>query len=114
MSFFTEQHGQTKTVLAALDSTDPTTLYTVSNGIAALKSISFCEVSGNATTYTLTISDGTNTADIFNAKALSANGHEILTDHNPILKEGWSISVTAGDADRVEIVLVLAENAGLQ
>ena len=94
-----------------LTSTSATTLYTVPDfSTAVIKSILVSEDSGNADTITVTITD-TDAAvfNLFNVKAISANGTSELLSAPLIAKESEIIKVTAATANRLHVVLSALE-----
>ena len=94
-----------------LTSTSATTLYTVPDfSTAVIKSILVSEDSGNADTITVTLTD-TDAAvfNLFNVKAISANGTSELLSTPLIAKESEIIKVTAATANRLHVVLSALE-----
>ena len=90
-----------------LTTTSVTTLYTVPSATTSIiKSIIVSEDSGNADTITVTITDtSSNVFSLFKTKSISANTPtEILT--NPLIVEtGEIVKVTAGNANRLHVIL---------
>ena len=96
---------------ADLTSTDATTLYTVPSATTAvIKSILVSDDSGNADTITITITDTDDAVfNLFNVKAISANGTSELLSAPIVAKESEVIKVTAATANRLHVVLSALE-----
>ena len=94
-----------------LTSTDATTLYTVpSFTTAVVKSIIVSEDSGNADTITVTITDTDDAVfNLFNVKAISANGTSELLSQPLVVAESEVVKVTAATANRLHVVLSALE-----
>ena len=90
-----------------LTSTSATTLYTVpSFTTAVVKSIIVSEDSGNADTITVTITDTDDAVfNLFNVKAISANGTSELLSQPLVVAESEIVKVTAATANRLHVVL---------
>lgn len=112
MSFVTTQVGQTKTIGQKLTTTNVTTLYTATADVGAIiKSVSVCSINGASDTFSLLLNDGTSDFYIFKNLAISANTTELIYDHNPILRSGWTVKAQAGTANALDVVMVIAEAA---
>jgi len=94
-----------------LTSTSATTLYTVpSFTTAVVKSILVSEDSGNADTITVTITDTDDAVfNLFNVKAISANGTSELLSQPLVIAESEVVKVTAATANRLHVVLSALE-----
>ena len=94
-----------------LTSTSATTLYTVpSFTTAVVKSIIVSEDSGNADTITVTITDTDDAVfNLFNVKAISANGTSELLSQPLVVAESEVVKVTAATANRLHVVLSALE-----
>ena len=91
--------------------TSATTLYTVpSFTTAVVKSILVSEDSGNADTITVTLTDTDDAVfNLFNVKAISANGTSELLSQPLVVAESEVIKVTAATANRLHVVLSALE-----
>ena len=96
---------------ADLTTTSATTLYTVpSFTTAVVKSILVSEDSGNADTITVTLTDTDDAVfNLFNVKAISANGTSELLSQPLVVAESEVIKVTAATANRLHVVLSALE-----
>ena len=94
-----------------LTSTDATTIYTVPSATTAVvKSILVSEDSGNADTITVTLTDTDDAVfNLFNVKAISANGTSELLSQPLVVAESEVIKVTAATANRLHVVLSALE-----
>ena len=97
-----------------LTTTNATTLYTCpSNARAIVKSIYVNDDSGSGSTINLVVFAGDPASaasfTIFNAKAISANVTEQLITEPLILMENEVIQVTAGNADRLNVIASILE-----
>ena len=94
-----------------LTSTSATTLYTVPSATTAVvKSILVSEDSGNADTITVTITDTDSAVfNLFNVKAISANGTSELLSAPLVVAESEVVKVTAATANRLHVVLSALE-----
>ena len=94
-----------------LTSTSATTLYTVpAYATAVIKSILVSEDSGNADTITITLTDTDDAVfNLFNVKAISANGTSELLSQPLVVAESEVIKVTAATANRLHVVLSALE-----
>jgi len=94
-----------------LTSTDATTIYTVPSATTAVvKSILVSEDSGNADTITVTLTDTDDAVfNLFNVKAISANGTSELLSQPLVVAESEIIKVTAATANRLHVVLSALE-----
>ena len=94
-----------------LTSTSATTLYTVPSATTAVvKSILVSEDSGNADTITVTLTDTDDAVfNLFNVKAISANGTSELLSQPLVVAESEVIKVTAATANRLHVVLSALE-----
>ena len=94
-----------------LTCTDATTIYTVPSATTAVvKSILVSEDSGNADTITVTITDTDDAVfNLFNVKAISANGTSELLSQPLVVAESEVIKVTAATANRLHVVLSALE-----
>ena len=96
---------------ADLTSTSATTLYTVPTAVTAVvKSILVSEDSGNADTFTVTVTDTDDAVfSLFNVKAISANGTSELLSQPLVVAESEVVKVTAATANRLHVVLSALE-----
>ena len=94
-----------------LTSTSATTIYTVPSATTAVvKSILVSEDSGNEYTITVTITDTDDAVfNLFNVKAISANGTSELLSQPLVVAESEVIKVTAATANRLHVVLSALE-----
>ena len=94
-----------------LTSTDATTIYTVPSATTAVvKSILVSEDSGNADTITVTLTDTDDAVfNLFNVKAISANGTSELLSQPLVVAESEVVKVTAATANRLHVVLSALE-----
>ena len=94
-----------------LTSTSAITIYTVPSATTAVvKSILVSEDSGNADTITVTITDTDDAVfNLFNVKAISANGTSELLSQPLVVAESEVIKVTAAAANRLHVVLSALE-----
>ena len=94
-----------------LTSTSATTIYTVPSATTAVvKSILVSEDSGNADTITITLTDTDDAVfNLFNVKAISANGTSELLSQPLVVAESEVIKVTAATANRLHVVLSALE-----
>ena len=94
-----------------LTSTSATTLYTVpAYSTAVIKSILVSEDSGNADTITITLTDTDDAvSNLFNVKAISANGTSELLSAPLVATESEVVKGTAATANRLHVVLSALE-----
>ena len=94
-----------------LTSTSATTLYTVPSATTAvIKSILVSEDSNNADTITVTLTDTDDAVfNLFNVKAISANGTSELLSQPLVVAESEVVKVTAATANRLHVVLSALE-----
>ena len=94
-----------------LTSSSATTRYTVPSATTAVvKSILVSEDSGNADTITVTLTDTDDAVfNLFNVKAISANGTSELLSQPLVVAESEVIKVTAATANRLHVVLSALE-----
>ena len=94
-----------------LTSTSATTLYTVPTATTAvIKSILVSDDSGSGDTITITITDTDDAVfNLFNVKAISANGTSELLSQPLVAAESEVIKVTAATANRLHVILSALE-----
>ena len=92
----------------ALTTANATTLFTVPTtadfNAAIVTSILVAEISGNADTITVTVTNGGDTFILFNVKAVGANTTVELLTRELVLQSGESIKVEAATANRLHVV----------
>ena len=100
-----------KNAKADLTTTNATTLYTVPSATTTIvKSILVSEVSGNAATITVTLTNASSAVfSLFNVKAVGANTTVELLTAPLVVTESEIIKVTAATANRLHVVASLLE-----
>lgn len=115
MSINIPQTGSLKNIILDLTTTNATTIYTGQNKIrGVLNSMTVCNDSGSAATFTLSITDGTTTVKIYDQKSVAAHDTLLLTQHEIPIPTGWTISITATTANTLHVLAVIVEQGSTQ
>lgn len=105
--------GNAKLVALDLTTTTSTPIYTASSNLRGLmNSISICNDSGGAVTFTLTLTDPA--AAVFkvcNLMSVPSNGTILITEHEIPIPNGWTLAIAAASANALHVVAVIAEVA---
>lgn len=116
MSINIPQVGNPRNIILDLTNTSVTNIYTGSSKLRGVaNSVSICNDSGGAATFTLTITDNNGvTVKIYNQKSVASNDTLILTQHEIPIPQGWSLDIQAGTANTLHIVAVIVELVSTQ
>ena len=71
-------------------------------------SIVACNYDASATTYSLEMFDGTVSYPIYGTETVAAHTREVFNEPF-VLSSGWKLRATAGNANRLNIILTYAE-----
>lgn len=113
MSINVPQIGNPKPIILDLTTTASTPIYTGSSQLRGLlNSLSVCNDSGGAATFTVTLTDNAaNTVKVYNLKSVASNDTLVLTDHEIPIPNGWTLAITATSANTLHVVAVIVELA---
>ncbi len=100
---------------AILTTTAVTNLYLSQNKIRGLlNSLSVCNTTGGALTFTLTLTDNNAVVtNIYLNKSVAANDTFIMTQHEIPIPDGWSLDIKAS-AGTLHVVAVIVQVASTQ
>ena len=100
-------NGDTKAV--KLTSTSVTSIIPAQTSNVAITEITVAEITGNATTFSMELYNGTTSYYLAAVKPLAARQvlqYEINPITGLVLRKGWLLRATAGNADRVDVTAV--------
>ncbi len=90
-----------------LDSTSVTDVFTATKRTTIL-SVVACNYDASATNYSLEMFDGTNSFPIYGTESVAAHTREIYNEPF-VLSSDWKLRATAGNANRLNIIVTYAE-----
>lgn len=105
--------GNAKLVALDLTTSTSTPIYTASSNLRGMmNSLSICNDSGGAVTFTLTlINPSAAVFKLYNAKSVAANDTFVLVEHEIPIPAGWTMAITAASANALHVVAVIIELA---
>lgn len=95
------------TIPTKLTTTSVTEVYAATKRTTIL-SVVACNYDANSTTYSLEMFDGTSSFPIYGTETIAAHTREPYNEPF-VLSSGWSLRATAGNANRLTIILTYAE-----
>ncbi len=116
MSIQIPQIGGPKPVMLDLTTATLTNIYLgTQKRRGILNSLSVCNDSGGAATFTLTLTDANaNTVKLYNLKSVASNDTLLLTEHEIPIPADWSLDITATTANTLHVVAVIVETVSTQ